>query len=235
MFESFNQLMEYLSKLFHVINPYAKTYYNFHEQCKKNEAELLTQTGAPIYVMELKNVGPHDRVKNVPITDEEVAAVFRSDDGEIPNGISLFLQSKNGSNVFQEIKHMDSRREPLLFPILFPRGDDGFTDGIKYKNKKNKSATLTRMLYYQNMLSYRPNYFSPILRCGLLTQEYITEGYVAMETDRLNYQRQLNNNQSKENELEDFLMGDLEEEEMSKKIIMLYSSYIGSKRYVLNI
>uniref|UniRef100_A0A0K0FSF0 Helitron_like_N domain-containing protein n=1 Tax=Strongyloides venezuelensis TaxID=75913 RepID=A0A0K0FSF0_STRVS len=109
----------------------------------------------------------------------------------------------------------------------------------KNLQKGSEQRSLTKLVYYQNLIGVRPS-FNPLHHEGLLFQQFIVDAYTAIERDRLNYVIKLNKelkqkiNKQIEDLLEDYLIGDEDNKETAKKSgrIKLFSSYIGSRRFM---
>uniref|UniRef100_A0A0K0FRE5 Helitron_like_N domain-containing protein n=1 Tax=Strongyloides venezuelensis TaxID=75913 RepID=A0A0K0FRE5_STRVS len=86
--------------------------------------------------------------------------------------------------------------------------------------------------------TYKRPSFNLLHHAGLLFQLFVVDIYTAIERDCLNYAIKLNkklkqkNNKQIENLLEDYLIGDEDNEKAAKKSerIKLFSSYIGLRR-----
>uniref|UniRef100_A0A0N5BR79 Helitron_like_N domain-containing protein n=1 Tax=Strongyloides papillosus TaxID=174720 RepID=A0A0N5BR79_STREA len=153
----------------------------------------------------------NDRVRNLPEVTE-IAAIFQS--------------------------RKCALKDPATYPLFFPTGAFGWEEKKTYK-KNNEQRSLTKLVYYQNLIAVRPS-FNPLHHGGLLFQLFVVDAYTAIERDRLNYVIKLNkelkqkNNKQIEDLLEDYLIGDEDNEEAAKKSerIKLFSSYIGSRRFM---
>uniref|UniRef100_A0A0K0F1U7 Helitron_like_N domain-containing protein n=1 Tax=Strongyloides venezuelensis TaxID=75913 RepID=A0A0K0F1U7_STRVS len=100
-------------------------------------------------------------------------------------------------------------------------------------------GSFTKLVYYQNLIAVGSS-FILLHHGGLLFQQFVVDAYTAIERDRLNYVIKLNkelkqkNNKQIEDLLEDYLIGDEDNEEAAKKSerIKLFSSYIDSRRFM---
>ena len=138
------------------------------------------------------------------------------------------------------INKLSHHIDPMVFPLLFPLGDLGWSIG--YTKKPNEKEKLTILQYYSYRLAYRPNdKFSPLLYSGRLTQQYFLHAYVMMESNRMNFFR--NNQKILRVEcyqgLLDHVMNNASNisnnfvnKERLGNIFILPATYIGSPRYM---
>ena len=76
----------------------------------------------------------------------------------------------------------------MTFPIMFPSGDLRWSP--LFKQYTNTDKNLSPLQFYSYRLAYRPNNtFNPILFCGRLTQQYVIQAYIIIESNRLNFYR----------------------------------------------
>lgn len=122
---------------------------------------------------------------NAPASNE-VAIVFRSEDGEPPfeRDICVHPKNKNMHNISFLSQHCD----PMTFPILFPSGEKGWKKDTKlYGDGKRQHQT--HLQHYSYRTSTR-NEFNPILSAAKLFQQYVVDAYCKIEANRLNYHRE---------------------------------------------
>lgn len=174
----------------------------------------------------IKDPNKDKRRYNLPCCNE-IAVVFSSVDGAPPIDRDIGIHLKKGKN--QRIHPLSQNCDALCYPILFPKGEHGWSIelGKKYK--------ITPLQFYTNRFAIRPNVFNPILHAGKLTQQYIVDIYTKDEGDRLQYIRQ-NQNQLRV-ELYSGLMDYLKKKNNNNQqnikpgnICILPSSFIGSPR-----
>ena len=171
---------------------------------------------------------------NAPILGE-IAVVIPSRDGVIDREISFEVR-KRDDNRLVYIKCDCRDADPLLFPLMFPSGDVGWTYHLRSRNEKNLSARQ----YYGYRLAYRDDIQSNyILRFGRLTQQYITNAYVVVETERLKF---LKLHQSKLRAetyqgLRDHIAGGVNTSDSVRlgHSIILPATYLGSPRQLQNL
>jgi len=110
---------------------------------------------------------------NVPTTNEVAAIVVNDDrDGNIatPNYMAIKLNSPN----LVRLKTTDGHCDPMVYPILFPRGDPGYQLSLKQTDGKKVSM----LQFYSYRLFQRVDTFNPILLAGKLLHQYLVDSYV---------------------------------------------------------
>jgi hypothetical protein len=125
--------------------------------------------------------GPDQRRYNEPKFDE-VAAIFVGQDGAPPTP-DLFVHPNNQAP--RRISYMSPNCDPMLYPMLFPRGDMGWFPGMDHteEHRSQKRTRVTLLQYYSYRLACRTQ-FSPIHHAGKLFQQYIVDAYVKTEASR---------------------------------------------------
>uniref|UniRef100_A0A0N5BB77 Helitron_like_N domain-containing protein n=1 Tax=Strongyloides papillosus TaxID=174720 RepID=A0A0N5BB77_STREA len=240
---AFNEI-SIISNLTHIIskinmlkiNMLALSYKHFGDYIREQEIKHKNEKKAvTMYKLVLRPpANKNDRVRNLPEVTE-IAAIFQSEDGEVPD-YNVLLCNKTGK--LETLSHYSPLKDPATYPLFFPTGAFGWKEKTTYK-KGNEQRSLTKLVYYQNLIAVRPS-FNPLHHGGLLFQLFVVDAYTAIERDRLNYVIKLNkelkqkNNKQIEDLLEDYLIGDEDNEEAAKKSerIKLFSSYIGSRRFM---
>ena len=91
------------------------------------EKEQITQSATtnnppPTVTMVFKR-GQDQRRYNLPSSDE-VAAVFVGEDGMPPDKRDITVYPKD--KPLQHISYLSSNIDPMIYPVLFPRGDLGW-------------------------------------------------------------------------------------------------------------
>ncbi|XP_065658626.1 uncharacterized protein LOC136083148 [Hydra vulgaris] len=114
------QLMLCLSQLLEQVNPYAKTFRMMKDRAKIEEKRAHEETRAAPQVHLVFNIGLvlDRRQYNTSITDEVVV-----ENDELPPTLCFAIYYKNGQKKF--IDDIDSRCDPLTYPLLFPKGGSG--------------------------------------------------------------------------------------------------------------
>uniref|UniRef100_A0A0N5CA29 Helitron_like_N domain-containing protein n=1 Tax=Strongyloides papillosus TaxID=174720 RepID=A0A0N5CA29_STREA len=217
---AFNEI-SVISNLTHIIskiNMLALSYKHFGDYIREQELKHKNENKAvPMYKLVLRPpANKNDRVRNLPEVTE-IAVIFQSEDGEVPD-YNVLLCNKTGK--LETLSHYSPLKDPATYPLFFPTGAFGWKEKTTYK-KGNEQRSLTKLVYYQNLIAVRPS-FNPLHHGGLLFQLFVVDAYTAIERDRLNYVIKLNkelkqkNNKQIEDLLEDYLIGDEDNEEAAK-------------------
>jgi hypothetical protein len=241
-------LMKELSTFMANENPFAKAckmLYEVEQECI-NEALQNGVEPSTVSMAIVQDRNSDLRRYNAPRTNE-VAVIFQNADGEPPLERDLLIHSRANENDLnprrtERISVLDPNLEPLVYPLLFPYGDQSWGINIHLNKPKallsmrrtsdNPRMRVIQMQYYGYRLSIRDE-FNPFRSAGKLTQQYFVDAYVKTETNRLNYSRQ---NQSKLRvEKYTGLMDHLQSEAVAQglapgKAVILPSSFQGSPR-----
>ena len=129
---------------------------------------------------------------------------------------------------------MSANCDPMVYPLLFPRGEIGWHKDLKHVPQKNaaKRNAVTLLQFYSHHLAVHEG-FSVLHSAGKLFQQYVVDAYVKIEASRLNY---LRHNQSQLRvELYQGLMDHLHSQAAERnltpgKMVILPSSFQGSPR-----
>ncbi|UYV79082.1 hypothetical protein LAZ67_17001066 [Cordylochernes scorpioides] len=187
-------LMKLLSLYIVGINPFADACKMLHEVEKECMQEATANNTEPSIVslgiiQDRKN---DQRRYNAPRSNE-VAIIFQNADGEPPLERDLIIHCRSLPNErkTQRISILDPNLEPMVYPILFPYGDQSWTPNLKLSYNPscvrnvqrapaaNPRTRITQMQYYEYRLSIRDE-FNPLLSAGKLTQQYFVDAYDAM-------------------------------------------------------
>ncbi|UYV75635.1 hypothetical protein LAZ67_13000809 [Cordylochernes scorpioides] len=172
------------------INKFAMSYKILRDVEKEAIQEANNNgTELPNIVIAIKNDRTQDvRRYNKP-TASEVAVVFQNDDGEPPfiRDILIHLKPIKNQPMLKRISILGPNLDALVYPLFYPRAEQGWATYLKQKPGSSQ------MQYYSYSLSVRDK-FNPLLNGGKLTQQFIVDAYVKMETNRLQH---IKDNQSK--------------------------------------
>ena len=111
-----------------------------------------------------------DKKNNGAVACNEVAIVYVGKDGLSQSERNTFIYSKS-SNACR-IPIISQHIDPMICPLLFPRGECGWYANLTCFDKNGKQNKLTTLQYYSYKLSVRKN-FNPCLCARKLTQRYI--------------------------------------------------------------
>ena len=117
------------------------------------------------------------------------------------------------------------------YELNIPKGTltvaDFFSTDIETNNKKIKYVSANE--YYRYRIMFRSNQFNIILRCGKLTQQYVVDMYLKVESFRLeycqNHQKELRS--EKYIRYQDAIRSNIQTKDIGKSVTILPSSFIG--------
>ncbi|CAF4797531.1 unnamed protein product, partial [Rotaria sp. Silwood2] len=172
----------------------------------------------------------HDRrLYNLP-TANEVAAVFVGEDNKVPTHRHIAIHPR--SKDLQTISILHPHCDPMIYPLLFPHGDEGWHSDLEKTDQSRKRTRISMLQFYSYRLAIRQT-FSTIHYAGKLFQEYIVNAYVTAKQNRLAFHRQ--NQKALRVELYQGLMDHLANEAVIEglkpgRVIILPSSFQGGPR-----
>ena len=131
--------------------------------------------------------GQDQRQYNEPRHDE-VAAVFFGEGGAplVHNDITVYHKEKDCP--MQKLSHLSSNCGPMVYPLLFPRGDLAWVLGTPHTQKHctSKRQTVTHLQYYSYHLAVWEE-FAPI-HCGRkLFKQYLVDAYMKTDSSCLEF------------------------------------------------
>lgn len=137
----------------------------------------------------------------------------------------------------QRITELHPKFMALQYPLLFPYGEDGYTNGLSHQNpetgKTYKRQTVTMRQYYAFRIQQRAQEGQTLLRGGRLFQQYLVDSYACIEEGRLNWIKKNQKQLRVElySGLRDALnQGDVTTDSIGRMTI-LPSTYTGGPRY----
>ncbi|XP_044578930.1 uncharacterized protein LOC123261402 [Cotesia glomerata] len=136
-----------------------------------------------LHLMFTLKPGMDARRYNFQRINEVAAVVFSTTaDGGIPESY-VTVQNKTDKS-FQTLSSLDPNSEPWVYPLFYPHGNQGWHISIPYRYKTGRCVT--RADYYKYQLAIRDD-FNIFLMGRRLTQQWVVDGYVKVESDRLKY------------------------------------------------
>lgn len=132
------------------------------------------------------------RIYSVP-TANEVAALIPGDFHVDMPSRDIVIEETSG--FLQRISEIEACYLPLQYPLLFPRGEDGFRKGIqkgeagkkreRTSEKEQKCISLRQWFAFR--IQERPNESHNLLLSRRLFQQFLVDAYTAIESNRLCY------------------------------------------------
>ncbi|XP_028752798.1 uncharacterized protein LOC114712429 [Neltuma alba] len=173
---------------------------------------------------------------NLPSASKVVALIV----GDIDRNFSrrdVIVHELSGSP--QRIDELHPSYLPLQYPILFPRGEDGYRDDVEHHaetlSRTKKKKMLSMREYFAYRLMSRENEISILLHAGKLFQQFIVDGYTMIESQRLlwvrTHQKELRADLY-QGLTDALLSGERNASSVGKRVIVP-SSFTGGARYML--
>ncbi|XP_063901249.1 uncharacterized protein LOC135120859 [Zophobas morio] len=192
-------------------------------ECKNDDFKLITRA-------DKTPSNEHERRFNAPIAPEVAAVIVGTEITRRNIVISRRNQTK------QRIAETHRSYDALQYPILFPRGEDGYHLELYQTHPVTGAATTKKvscMDFYGYRIMIRVEQSNHILKCRHVFQQFIVDMYAKVESERLNYIRY---NQSKLRvedyiHLRDAIANDGTIGNIGQTII-LPASYTGSPRHM---
>jgi len=121
-------VMKKIANLLQNINFYAQAYKSMYE-VENEEIQRARAAGREVkpFTMRLRHERSKDyRRYNLP-TANEVAVVFEDEDGQPPYNRDFCVHLRNTYST-KRISILNSHLDPMVYPILFPKCDEGWCD-----------------------------------------------------------------------------------------------------------
>ena len=174
------------------------------------------------------------RLYNLPNTAEVVALIVG--DEHTGNHRDIIIEKQTG--VLKRINELHPAYLPLQYPLLYPRGEDGYRPDIPHKDHPNihaaKRKNVTMREYFCYRLQSRNNEAQTRLHSRRLFQQWIVDGYCMIESQKLNYVTQHQQQLRVDKYINLNVCNNAPEtlgNEKGKRVI-LSSSFVGSQRYM---
>lgn len=178
------------------ISPYAQSYTTLRDRylTEKNNSFSNNEPIKEVRLIFTRNVHDDKRTYNAPTTSNDVALVFSTDrDGNMQNANLDFCVQPNSSRTVQRINPLSRHIDPMVFPLLFPSGESGWTTLVKQRANGDQATvarSITPLQFYSYRIAVRNNIFNPLHFAGKLYQQYLVFAYARVEANNLNYIRQ---------------------------------------------
>lgn len=162
----------------------------------------------------------------------DLAGLIVGSEEEVVNGRDVIVQYKSG--LLQRIDSSFPTYMALQYPLMFPYGEDGYSDGLFQVSNRKTARRITKCQYYCYRLHMRMTEAMTLLISGRLTQQFAVDCFTAVEGERLNYYR------THQDELrcelycgvkDAVVKGNTDGRHLGKRII-LPSSFTGGPRYM---
>ncbi|XP_028801017.1 uncharacterized protein LOC114756253 [Neltuma alba] len=224
-----NNIVDHIKKTLDDANPFVKQYGAVSSMIKNDQ-----NTDVKICLISTRT--KDGRNYNLPSTSKVVALIV----GDIDMNFGrrdVIVHKLSG--LLQRIDELHPSYLSLQYPILFPRGEDGYCDNIEHREetlsntKKKKRVSIREYFAYRLMM--RENEMSTILHTEKLFQQFIVDGYTMIEAQRLlwvrTHQKELRVDLY-QGLIDALLTGERSASSTGKRII-LPSSFTGGARYMV--
>ena len=182
-----HELMETIQGIMNDVSPYAAAYRNMAQIEREEQARAVHENRPPSEVSMVMREGEDRRRYNAPL-NEEVAAIFVGNDGAPPAARDVVIYPRN--QPLRHISHLSSNIDPMMYPIIFPRGEPGWDQYMTHDRERATAVRnrLTQLEFYIYRKAIR-NEFSALHLSGKLFQQFVVDAYVKVEGQRLDFIR----------------------------------------------
>lgn len=210
-------------------------HHNHYAQKFRMARDKLHSAAVPDLKMKLISQRQTDgRLYNLPTTTE-VAALIVGDEHSADKR-DIIIEKQSG--LLKRIHELHPAYLPLQYPLLYPKGEDGYRLNIPHKDHANihaaKRKQVTLREYFSYHLQSRTDEAQTILHSRRLFQQWIVDGYCMIESQKLNYVRQ-HQQQLRVDKYINLTGSNDHPETLGRdrgKRIILPSSFVGSQRYM---
>ncbi|KAG5876822.1 hypothetical protein JTB14_014152 [Gonioctena quinquepunctata] len=173
------------------VNPYIQAYKTMGDELNERRAQnleveniVIGMTKDPVINILAARQYPTWRPRQ-----SDIVAIFEGDQPPINVGLILYPHrpdDPNPRNRHHELKLLNPMTDPMVYPLLLPCGDNGYSTGVRYspRRKRPVDKTVTILQYYRYRLYIR-DISSTLHHGGKLFQQYIADGWVKNEMNRL--------------------------------------------------
>uniref|UniRef100_A0A183GGN1 ATP-dependent DNA helicase n=1 Tax=Heligmosomoides polygyrus TaxID=6339 RepID=A0A183GGN1_HELPZ len=183
--------------------------------------------------MQMELTGERRR-ENLQACSISTQPVYVGNDEEIPGERYVVVYERVQG--LRTISYLDRLCDPFSYPLLFPRGEDGWHPGMeKTVTGNNRRTRVTQKELYSYLLFARTGRFHPLLHAGKLFQQYVVDSWLKIEMNRLNFLRK----NQKELRLDtvrglhDYMIGDDTHDGPPGRRIILAASFTGGPRHMI--
>ena len=225
-----SSIIETLKNMLDDCNPYVQTYRTIRNT-------ILRQSGnSDIRLRILSKRGRDGRRYNLPTTSE-VAVLIVGDFDTADFERDVVVETQSG--LLKRISVFEPAYVPLQYPLLFPRGEDGYRKDIPYNEEHDPDSSKREFVTQKEWVAYRVQQRtrnqSTIVFAKRLLQQFLVDSFSTIEAARLQYlrlhQRQLRASMYK-GLTEAVLRGETDPTTSGKRIV-LPSTFVGGARYMI--
>ncbi|KAI9091201.1 hypothetical protein K1719_028265 [Acacia pycnantha] len=222
-------IVQQIKDMLNKYNPFVKQY--------RMAGSMISRPHPHGFKLRLISNRQHDgRTHNLPSASEVAALIIGDIDINFQRR-DVIVEELSGAP--QRIHELHPSYLPLQYPLLFPRGEDGYRDDIDHfaddigSNRANKRVSMREYFVYKLMT--RHDEVSTILHAGRLFQQFVVDAYTMIEAQRLlwvrTHQKELRADMYQG--LSDALISGERNASTIGKRIILPSSFLGGARYMI--
>ncbi|MCH79269.1 ATP-dependent DNA helicase PIF1 [Trifolium medium] len=210
-------------------NPYVETY--------NTVRNTLHSHGVPnVRLKILGKRGRDGRRYDLPTASEVAALIVGDFDGTYPDR-DVIVEYQSG--LLKRVSTFEPSYWPLQYPLLFPRGEDGYSKNIEFRDNARKATRkikfITQLEWVGYRIQQRETSASTIVFSRRLFHQFLVDSFSTIESGRLRYlkehQKDLRADMYK-GLTEAILRGDLDATNTGKRIV-LPASFVGGARYMI--
>jgi hypothetical protein len=168
------KVLKTVQDVIHNVNPFVKDF----KQIIDIPADELGQ-GKIVLSAKARPSGEHERRYNNQLNLHEVSILTNSQPHD------LVLQQRGGA--LQSISDLNPKCMPLHFTLLFPHGTYGWNQETKHRDGVRRVTTREFYVFHMNIREVDMGNYLHL--AGRLFQEWLCMAWVAVENQKLNYQR----------------------------------------------
>ena len=135
----------------------------------------------------------------------------------------------------QTIHELHKSYDPLQYPVILPNGQNGFDLKLKEERKRAKQPVITTCQFYAYQIQVRENDFNTLHKLGMLFSQFCVDAYARIESERLLWFKQPENQKTLRAAEYKGLLDALQENVSPQQIgtpMVLGPSFIGGPRYM---
>jgi len=224
-----SSIVEELRQILDDCNPYVKTYRTVRDKMKENNSPTIR----------LRLLGKRNRDGrryNLP-TASEVAALIVGDFENSDFDRDIVVEEQSG--LLQRISIFDPTYFPLQYPMLFPKGEDGFRNDIEINECDDlppiQRLYVTHKEWLQYKIQQREIDISTIVFGKRLFHQFLVDSFSMIEYARLKYardhQKELRSDMYK-GLTEAILRGETDLSSKGRRVV-LPATFVGGPRYMI--
>lgn len=184
-------IMQELDRIIRSNNVLAQAYRTLGEvEREEQQRALIGNRSVPKVNMVFRRDRNFDRRRyNLPVVNE-VAMIFRNDDGEPPFERDIRVYPRNPTQPFVNINILSPNMDPMTYALFYPFGEPGWQPKMQIEGFDNAIRRNVSMLQYKIVqTSIRTNEFNPLLNGGKLFQQWSVDSYLQVGANNLNFIR----------------------------------------------